>query len=94
MAGKLTAIQARVHGRVQGVGFRYATHREARRLSVTGWVRNRGDGTVEVYAEGSEEAVRALESWLGSGPPGARVTSVDIRRPVPTDAYPRFTIEG
>lgn len=94
MAGKLTAIQVRVHGRVQGVGFRYATHREARRLSVTGWVRNRSDGTVEVYAEGDEESVRAFEVWLADGPPGARVTSLDVRRPIPTDAYPRFTIEG
>ncbi len=57
-AGK--AVVARVTGVVQGVGFRYATVHEARRLGLTGWVRNTDDGAVEVLAEGAPEDVAAL----------------------------------
>jgi acylphosphatase len=67
-----------VRGRVQGVGFRASTASEARHLGVSGWVRNLPDGNVEVLAEGSAEAVDALLAWLAHGPPGARVTGVDI----------------
>lgn len=74
-----TAVDVRVHGRVQGVGFRYNTRITARRLDVDGWVRNERDGSVSVHAEGSADSVRQLVSWLREGPPGARVTSVDER---------------
>ena len=67
-----------VHGRVQGVGFRASTAYEARGLGVEGWVRNLDNGDVEVFAQGDPSAVDALLVWLGRGPPGARVTSVDI----------------
>jgi len=65
-----------VKGRVHGVGFRYSTVREARRLGVRGWVRNVADGTVEITAEGDETALRELVAWCASGPPGARVDSL------------------
>jgi acylphosphatase len=65
-----------IEGRVQGVWFRESTRREAERLGVHGWVRNRRDGSVEVVAEGPEENVRNLITWCHHGPPSARVTRV------------------
>ncbi|MBN1836125.1 MAG: acylphosphatase [Spirochaetales bacterium] len=64
---------------VQGVGFRYSTVRQARRLGVSGYVRNLPDGSVEVVAEGEEPRLRRLASWLQTGPPGAYVRRVDKR---------------
>ena len=69
-------LQARVEGMVQGVGFRYSTLHQARRLGLRGYVRNLWDGTVEVVAEGQEEQLRQLERWLHHGPPGAIVRRV------------------
>jgi len=68
----------RIHGFVQGVGFRYAIHREAASLGVSGWVRNRRDGTVEAVVAGSSEAVEAIIAWAHRGPASAQVTRVDI----------------
>jgi acylphosphatase len=67
-----------VHGRVQGVGFRWACEREARSAAVAGWVRNRPDGTVEAVVEGDAAAVQALVAWLRAGPPHARVSRVEV----------------
>ncbi|HEV8376419.1 MAG TPA: acylphosphatase [Candidatus Polarisedimenticolia bacterium] len=66
----------RIEGRVQGVGYRYFTRRTARRLGIKGLVRNLPDGTVEAIAEGSAEALEAMEHWLRAGPPGSRVDGV------------------
>lgn len=67
----------RVHGRVQGVGFRWWTHRTASRLGLSGSVRNLPDGTVEVRARGTPDAIRELESRLQRGPSSARVRRVE-----------------
>jgi len=67
-----------ISGRVQGVGFREATVDAARTVGVDGWVRNRADGTVEVLAQGSPDAVDRLVAWCRRGPPLARVTGVDV----------------
>ena len=64
----MIARRIRVYGRVQGVGFRWYTVREANRLGLAGWIRNRRDGSVEIHAEGEENAVLALQEWAGSGP--------------------------
>ncbi len=65
-----------IEGRVQGVWFRESTRREAARLGVFGWVRNRPDGKVEAVAEGPEDKVRALVAWCHHGPSTARVSRV------------------
>lgn len=67
-----------VHGSVQGVGYRWSLSREARRLGVHGWVRNRSDGTVEAALEGPADVVDALVEWCRSGPGGAGVSGVDV----------------
>ena len=76
--------RAIVSGRVQGVGFRWSTAREAQRLGVSGAARNLDDGTVEVVAEGEPADVRALLDWLGRGPAGARVDAVRAADEAPT----------
>jgi len=72
------AKQLRISGRVQGVGFRYSMVEEAERLGVTGWVRNRRDGTVEAVVDGTPDAVEAMLAWARNGPRGARVTEVQV----------------
>jgi acylphosphatase len=71
-------VRLLIRGRVQGVSFRSSMQVEARRLAVTGWVRNRRDGSVEAVAQGPAEAVEALVEWSRHGPPGARVTDVQL----------------
>ena len=67
-----------IHGRVQGVGFRASLAWEAQKEGITGWVRNRRDGTVEAMIQGSDEAVAAMIAWTRRGPPGARVDRVGV----------------
>jgi acylphosphatase len=67
-----------VTGRVQGVGFRYATVEQANRLGIVGTVRNTPDGRVELVAEGPPSQVDALIAWCRRGPSGARVANVHI----------------
>lgn len=74
----LVRRRAVVDGRVQAVGFRWATEAEARRLGLAGFVRNLPDGSVEVEAEGQEAAVADLVAWLHSGPPSAVVRKVEV----------------
>jgi acylphosphatase len=70
-------IHVIVAGRVQGVGFRYATVDAASRIGVSGWVRNTRDGRVEIVAEGSRVQVEELVDWCRRGPAFARVTEVE-----------------
>jgi acylphosphatase len=67
-----------IHGRVQGVGFRESMRWEAERHGVTGWVRNRRDGTVEAVIDGRPGAVTAIVLWALRGPPAAMVTLVVV----------------
>ena len=68
----------RISGRVQGVGFRFYMERKARELGVTGWVRNRFDGTVEATVQGTPEAVEAMIAAARQGPRAALVTDVKV----------------
>ena len=67
-----------ISGRVQGVGYRMTMVDEARRLGVSGWVRNRRDGTVEAVVDGDPGAVGAIIAWAQRGPRGAVVTDVAV----------------
>jgi len=75
-----------VHGRVQGVAFRWNATAQADRLGVTGWVRNEPDGSVAGHFEGEREAVEAMVDWCRQGPPGARVRNVAVRDGADTGA--------
>lgn len=66
----------RIEGRVQGVWFRETTRQEAVRLAISGYAINLGDGSVEVLACGTQDALERLEAWLWQGPPLATVTAV------------------
>ncbi len=74
------AFSATVHGRVQGVNFRYFVERHAGALGLTGYVKNLPGGReVEVYAEGDKEKLEELLDLLNTGPPRAVVERVDVR---------------
>lgn len=73
---QLICIHCYVSGRVQGVWFRAETTKEAKRLDLTGWVRNLPDGRVEVFACGDVENIKKFQSWLKKGPPLATVSDV------------------
>lgn len=75
-----------ISGLVQGVGFRYSMQREAQRLDVAGWVRNRRDGNVEANICGEPESLARLIAWAQDGPPGARVDHVAVEIGEPTSA--------
>ncbi|HEY2483226.1 MAG TPA: acylphosphatase [Caulobacteraceae bacterium] len=89
------AIHLIISGCVQGVGFRWWVRARAQRLGLSGWVRNRADGTVELVAAGSAEAVEQLAAGCRRGPSSARVVSVersDAADPGPGDFEARPTV--
>ena len=85
-------LQAIVHGRVQGVNFRYYTQLRAIELGVTGYVRNNWDGTVEVVAEGERGAVEKLLEFIKIGPRGALVQRVDSQWQDTTGQFNSFEV--
>lgn len=80
----------RITGRVQGVGYRDALCAQAATLGVTGWVRNRRDGSVEALVQGSDEAVAALVAWAGRGPAGASVAELRVAGAEPQPSLAGF----
>ena len=86
-------LTARVSGRVQGVGFRYWTVRQATSLGLVGWVMNHyAENAVELVAEGDPVALDALERQLQRGPPGSRVEHVESSRSPASGEFNRFQI--
>ncbi|MFW7342597.1 acylphosphatase [Pollutimonas sp. H1-120] len=83
-------ISVNITGRVQGVGFRAATVRQAHLLGVRGWVRNLEDGSVEALLQGPHDRVDRMLSWLHVGPPGARVGEVNHRETFTERYFERF----
>jgi len=81
-----------VRGRVQGVWYRGSMEEEAERRGVSGWVRNRLDGSVEAEIEGERADVDALVAWARHGPPGARVSDVSVEWIAPTGARDGFAV--
>ncbi len=85
-------VHAIIHGRVQGVFFRASTQEKAIELGLTGWVRNRADGKVELLAEGEKEKLEKLIEWCRIGPKHAQVTDVETRWEPYTGQYSEFII--
>jgi acylphosphatase len=87
------AVELRVHGRVQGVGFRYYTRHAASRIGITGWVRNEPDGSVTIHAEGTADQLRRMEEFAREGAPAAKVTDVSVRRVPAQGTFRTFSVD-
>lgn len=86
------ALHAIVEGRVQGVGFRAHVAEVAQSLDLTGWVRNKGDTQVEVWAEGPQSNLDKLLAYLQRGPSMAYVSGVRTDHPQPEGKYKQFMV--
>jgi acylphosphatase len=93
-ADQAARLEVWVHGRVQGVGFRYFVLDVASELSLTGWVGNQRDGSVACVAEGSYDALERLLDLLRRGPAGARVASVEHSWATPTGQWDEFSVRS
>ncbi len=91
-ASEKEQLHAIIHGRVQGVNFRYYTMQEANSLGLTGWVRNLRSGQVEVLAEGRRPALDRLHGFLQRGPSSARVNRVDVQWGLAEGSFRSFNI--
>ena len=85
-------VHLQIEGRVQGVFFRDSARRAAREQRLTGWVRNRFDGAVEIVVEGEEAAIGAFLDWCRRGPPQARVDGVEVADEPPRGDFAEFDI--
>ena len=85
-------VRLRIRGRVQGVFYRDSTRREAQRLGLRGWVRNRSNGSVEAVALGPPERIAALIDWCHEGPPLARVAEVAVTEEAGDADEPEFEV--
>lgn len=92
-SGKQSSKRFVVHGRVQGVGYRFFAQRAAAELGVKGYVRNCADGSVEVCAAGDDAALARLRTQLEAGPIGARVDWIEEQE-APLQKYKTFSIEA
>ncbi len=81
--GAIESWLVRVRGRVQGVGYREACVRHARAQGITGWVRNRVDGSVEVLLQGSPEQLADMCGWLRVGMSAALVHALEVTQVQP-----------
>lgn len=81
-----------IQGKVQGVFFRDYTQRKAKTLGLKGTVRNRSDGSVEIYVQGPESQVKTMEEWCWEGSPYSRVTNVQSKKLELLKNYPEFRI--
>lgn len=86
-------LHAIVKGQVQGVGYRQYAVRHAQMLGLTGWVRNLHDRSVEVVAEGTEEALERFVASLREGPSASVVWSIDVRYEQANGQYKGFRVE-
>ncbi|MCG6907061.1 MAG: acylphosphatase [Desulfobacteraceae bacterium] len=93
MEENTVCAHAIISGRVQGVFYRMETLRAVEAIGgVTGWVKNRSDGTVEAVFEGPRGRVEAVLAWCRNGPPRARVTAVTVSWHDPSGGHERFVI--
>ena len=89
---KTIAMQIQVFGRVQGVGFRYYTQQKALELGITGFVKNKPDGSVFIEAEAEETKLNEFLMWCHVGPSWAKVQEVKFQE-LPSIGYTQFTIK-
>jgi acylphosphatase len=87
------ALHLVIHGKVQGVGFRWFTRNAARALGLTGRVHNRPDGSVEVRVAGDPELLAAFLERMREGPPSAKVTEIEERELSPIPPWQGFEID-
>ena len=87
-----TRAKVRISGRVQGVSFRYFTQRTARALDLTGWVRNRPDGSVEALFEGERSTIEQALAACRQGPPAAEVAEVQVEWDAADKEFIDFTV--
>ncbi len=92
MSDQPTRVHVRINGRVQGVGFRYATADEAARRRLVGWVRDLDAGGVEAVFQGHRGAVEDMLRWCRRGPPGAVVRDLKIDWDEPLEDLADFEI--
>jgi len=92
--GPMVRAKLVISGWVQGVYFRASARDVAYAQRLSGWVRNRMDGTVEAVVEGEKAAVQAFIAWCHNGPPGAEVTEVQVTMESYADEYQGFRIVG
>lgn len=83
----------KIYGRVQGVFFRDSARRRAKKLNLTGWVKNESGGTVEITVEGAEENLKKLIEWCYNGPILAKVKRVEVEREEATGEFSKFEIK-
>jgi acylphosphatase len=88
----LQAEIIQVYGKVQGVFYRKSTQAEAKKLGLCGWVKNREDGSVEIFVEGNSTQIEALKKWCKRGPAQADVQEL-ISESAPAQFYKSFEIE-
>lgn len=88
----MTRLHVRIHGVVQGVGFRYSARREACNLGLSGWVRNLPDGCVEAEFEGDNQLACQFLDWCKHGPRGAQVDLVEMLLPTDEPEYRSFEV--
>jgi acylphosphatase len=86
-------VKVIIKGLVQGVNFRYHTHREARNRNLTGWVRNLPDGSVAALFEGDADEVEGMVQWCRHGPPSAQVTEMIVQPEEFRGEFQSFSIQ-
>jgi acylphosphatase len=89
----MSRIKITVYGRVQGVGFRYHTRKKAQELSLTGYVTNKPDHTVEIVADGPDEQLKNLIEWAKKGPERSKVSRIEVEDCLPINRFDEFVIE-
>lgn len=87
-------FEARISGRVQGVGFRFFARETANEFGITGYVRNLPDGSLEVVVEGEEDVLKEFLEMLRNGPRSARVTDIQVAWGSPSNGYDDFLVKA
>ncbi len=86
-------VKLKIHGKIQGVFFRYTAKQIADKLKVKGWIKNNFDGTIDAVIEGKDEAVDEMVKWCKAGPTNSIVEKVDIREEYYKGEFKEFKIE-